>query len=593
MPVRTVKPAPQPAHRKSPLRSLLGSRRGILGVLIGLAVGLLVVGLVRPWSGGTPLAPSPTSGPGSGVVPKSAVHASNVAADLNDEWQQFSNLSTCSQWAGADGMGAVRLSPTQIAWFFSDTYMGPATPTTGFRKASGLTHNSVVIQTTRSSSNRFVTVTGGNTCQGFSSQPDSVIQGAKDAPGRASSRYWAEGGIKVGSTVYQFYQRYTSGNVPYIAQGTVLAEYPVSALEAAGTSPQASVTMTPNIDDLGYYTMPGQTVPAAKRSSLVWGASVTQAGDMVYIYGTWTPTSADPNRSLYLARVPASQLGDFSSWRFYAGPGKWASSQTDAVALTRSITLGISSGFSVIKSNGLYWLIEADPLSGSSDLDAIASTNPWGPFYVQNKLVLYSDPGIGLDAAHDYMLMYEARADPAVSPDGSIVIGYNVNSTAISTGCTPLSWFTNTLTLPRFVSVPLANLSLSKDRPASGVVAGTSSNPDVISEDPGQWVNQWLYPSSCPPIPALGAVAAKPEDGGVQLSFPDLGLGFGYQVYLRKAGAAKSTLKKWMSWDLTFHSHQESVKLTGMSPGTYQVQVVPVNANLRTGKASNVTVTVP
>jgi hypothetical protein len=565
----------------------------IVGVLIGLAVGLIAVGLLRPWSGGPPLVPSPTSGAGSGVVPKPAVHVSNVAADLDNQFAAFSNLASCSQWAGGDGMGAVRLNSTQVAWFFSDTYMGPATPTTGFRKASGLTHNSVVIQTTSSKSNRFVTVTGGNTCRGFYSQPQSVVEGPKDAPGRPSNRYWAEGGIKVGSTVYQFYQRYTSGNVPYIAQGTVLAEYPVSALEAAGTSPEASLTMTPSVVDLGHYTMPGQTVAPAKKSSLVWGAAVTQVGGMLYIYGTWTPTTAVPNRSLYLARVPTSQIGDFSSWQFYAGPGKWASSQADAVALSRSITLGISSGFSVIQSGGLYWLIEADPLSGSSDLDAIAAPNPWGPFNVANKVVLYSDPGIGLDAAHDYMLMYEARAEPAVSPDGSIVIGYNVNSTAVSTGCTPLSWFTDTVTLPRFVSVPLANLSLSKDRPASGVAAGTASNSDEIAKNPSQWFNQWLYPDSCPPIPALNSVAAKPEDGGVQLSFPDLGLGFEYQIYVKKAGAAKYTLKHTISWDLSPQSHQESAKLTGMSPGTYQVRVLPVNANLRTGTGKTVTVTVP
>jgi hypothetical protein len=354
---------------------LRSPRREILGVLIAVAVGLLVIGLVRPWSG-TPLIPSPTSGTGSGVVPKSAVHASSVAVGLNDEWAQFSRLSDCSQWAGGDGMGAVRLNSAQVAWFFSDTYMGPATPTTGFRDASGLTHNSVVIQTTRSKSNRFVTVTGGNTCQGYYSQPQSVVEGSIDAPGRMSNRYWAEGGIKVGSTVYQFYQRMTAGNVPYIAQGTVLAKYSVSALEAAGTSPEASLTMTPSVVDLGYYTMPGQTVEASKKSSLVWGAAVTQVGGMVYIYGTWTPTTAVPNRSLYLARVPAAQIGDFSSWQFYAGPGKWAASQADAVALSKSITLGISSGFSVIKSGGLYWLIEADPLSGSNDLDAIAATEP-------------------------------------------------------------------------------------------------------------------------------------------------------------------------------------------------------------------------
>ena len=52
--------------------------------------------------------------------------------------------------------------------------------------------------------------------------------------------------------------------------------------------------------------------------------------------------------------------------------------------------------------------------------------------------------------------MYEARAEPALSTADTLVISYNVNSEAVTTGCVPMSAFTNTVILPRFIAVPLA-----------------------------------------------------------------------------------------------------------------------------------------
>ena len=69
---------------------------------------------------------------------------------------------------------------------------------------------------------------------------------------------------------------------------------------------------------------------------------------------------------------------------------------------------------------------------------------------------LYRDPSIGLDDAHDFRIMYEARAEPDLSSGNTLVISYNVNSVGVNTGCQPMASYTNTVTLPRFVTVPLA-----------------------------------------------------------------------------------------------------------------------------------------
>ena len=114
-----------------------------------------------------------------------------------------------------------------------------------------------------------------------------------------------------------------------------------------------------------------------------------------------------------------------------------------------------SSGFSVVHAGGRYWLIQAATAQVAPDINGYPASTPWGPFDFNAGRLLYRDPAIGLDAAHDYRILYEARAEPALSTSNSLVISYNVNSMAVTTGCAPMSAFTNTLTLPRFVAVPM------------------------------------------------------------------------------------------------------------------------------------------
>ena len=119
-------------------------------------------------------------------------------------------------------------------------------------------------------------------------------------------------------------------------------------------------------------------------------------------------------------------------------------------------SLSVSSGFSVIQAGHRFWLIQAGTIPGSPDIDAYPARTPWVMLKAGAGRLLYRDPAIGLDAAHEYRIMYEARAEPALSTGTTLVISYNVNSEAVTTGCVPMSTFTNTVILPRFVAVPLA-----------------------------------------------------------------------------------------------------------------------------------------
>jgi hypothetical protein len=508
---------------------------------------------------------------------------------LDREWAAYSAQSTCADWAGGDGVSAVRMNSSQIAWFFSDTFLGPASPTEGFSRSIGLLHNSVVIQTVAGQHSNLVTVTGGqgDDCLGVShpaKRPLSVVA-SPEAPGGPGGRYWEEDGLLIGGTIVKFYDRYLPGNVPYTPTGTVLAAFPVKQLEADGHRLAAGAAVKPKITPLPSYT------PAGGTSPLVWGAAVMRSGSLVYVYGTQTPDTTLPARTLYLARVPASELTRFDDWQFY-DDGEWVSSQEQAQPLEPQGGLTVSSGFSVLKVGQRYWLIQADPLAGSQDIDAYPGSAPWGPFDSSAGILLYRDPDIGLDAAQDFRIMYEARAELALSTSRTLVISYNVNTLGVSTGCMPMSWFTNTITQPRFVTIPLsvlADASGAGSASSSGgrgvAKSGSEAYPHIADKSPGQWFDEWDYAGGCPPVPGLTTVQAVPGSTGVRLSWAAGGLGVSYRVSLLAPGADAFQQKAITSGN--------SITLSGLPPGLYQAEVVPVNYRQDAGSGAQVAFIVP
>ena len=181
--------------------------------------------------------------------------------------------------------------------------------------------------------------------------------------------------------------------------------------------------------------------------------------------------------------------------------------------------------------------------------------------------------------------MYEARAEPALSTRHMLVISYNVNSEAVTTGCVPMSAFTNTVTLPRFIAVPLAAFGDDAGAHVNSATSGAPDYPRIVSRDPSQWFDAWDYPDGCPPVPGLVSVQARPGAGKVTLSWPDAGLGVRYRVYLQGPGEPGDTPVATANTD--------GATLSGLRPGDYQAKVVPVNFKKNTGPAAEVTFTVP
>jgi hypothetical protein len=377
--------------------------------------------------------------------------------------------------------------------------------------------------------------------------------------------------MTVGGTVVKFYNAYQPGPIPYIPAGTTIASYPVSQLSAAGNGPAFGEVLQPGLTPLPAYTPRGGGTPT------VWGSALLTAGRTVYVYGWQSPS--DSARDLYLAKVPAESVTDFAAWQFFSG-GRWASSQSLATPIeTAGQGVSPAAGFSVVRIAGRYWLIQSADL-GDPDIDAYPAAAPWGPFSTSGAILLYQAPGIGLNAANDYRVMYEARAEPALSASGSLVISYNVNSDAVTTGCELMLRYTNTMNQPRFISVPMAAFRPGAPPVATGVLASEPNYPQITQQNPQQWSNTISDPDGCPPVPAVSYISAQTTAGTAQLTWPDAGLGLMYRVSA-DAGPGSSAVTETVP--------SPGVTITGLTHGvTYQFRVAAIN-HVQTAGPSAVT----
>ena len=289
------------------------------GIIAGvsIALGFLIPGRHHPSGPVAPSTHAPVLVTGSAGPPNDSAGQPDLAA-LDGEWIAYSDHSTCADWAGGDGVSAIRLNDTQLAWFFSDTFIGPAGPAIGFSHLSGFVHNAVVVQTTTGRGSTFVTMTGGGACTGPGGPGNAApVVGAPSAvPGGASDRYWDEDGIEINGTVVKFYDHYLARRFPFVPVGTVIASFPASQLSSAGRGSQYGAVAQPALVSLPSYT------PPSGGSPILWGAALLRAGNVVYIYGAQSPNVQVPGNQLYLARVPASQLTSFDAWQFYTAPAR-------------------------------------------------------------------------------------------------------------------------------------------------------------------------------------------------------------------------------------------------------------------------------
>jgi hypothetical protein len=114
-------------HRRASSRRRVLQLAGlVLGIAagVGIAVGWLVPSL-RHLSGPPPVNSPPVMVRGSSGPPGSPVAPDPAALDA--EWAAYSDRSGCADWAGGDGVSAIRLNSAQLAWRGPSPHSRPAT----------------------------------------------------------------------------------------------------------------------------------------------------------------------------------------------------------------------------------------------------------------------------------------------------------------------------------------------------------------------------------------------------------------------------------------------------------------------------------
>ncbi|MBK7098760.1 MAG: DUF4185 domain-containing protein [Sphingobacteriales bacterium] len=142
-------------------------------------------------------------------------------------------------------------------------------------------------------------------------------------------------------------------------------------------------------------------------------AGVNNGDGYIYIYGI-----RGQNKEVIVARVFPEEIEDFNKWVFWDGE-KFSSDpfSLKPIASDASNELSVSS-----LSDGRYILVSQKGLNGKIYFQI--GDSPVGPF--KEAIDIY-DPA-PLYQSNPNLFTYNAKAHPVLSPEGELIISYNVNS---------------------------------------------------------------------------------------------------------------------------------------------------------------------
>jgi len=328
------------------------------------------------------------------LSPKSSV------AETQKFWQKTANMN--KPWQGGDATYTIPLADGRVLWLWGDSFRGDRRPNGSLAEGWGMVRNSVAVGLPNASTWAFA----HNMSKEFfpNTKKDKVW-------------YWplygASGGLTVrnkerGQWVWIFAHEVTydiSRNASgFNFMGSGNAIYRVWVPQR-GLPKMWSKRMVPFPE-------------AGTEIGILWGAGLEKVGNTVYIYGTrrvHEPLTF--GRELFLARTSFGSVGDTRKWEFWNG-SRWSSRVNDAAVIHPGVG-GVSTTLSADYINGVWTLVTKKDEFLGTDVVALTSPNPWGPF---TEKVLFTSPST------EKLYTYQASAHPELtSPPGTMVVTINRN----------------------------------------------------------------------------------------------------------------------------------------------------------------------
>ncbi|GAA4050763.1 DUF4185 domain-containing protein [Nonomuraea soli] len=343
------------------------------------------------------LGPSPCALPVTGAAVNPRL-TSLFTAQGND------NTRT-DDWTGADGTFSVKLPGGREVWVFSDTFLGTVNPD-GSRPpvveeggTTVLLNNSFAVER----HGRLETIYAGT-----ADDPRAIMP-----PRDENHWYWAGDATVAGGLLevtYQEYERFGPGTWDWRWHRNVVARFAPGRLDRPIS-----------VHDL----------PSGRGVS--WASGVHRDGPHTYVYGV---EDFGIVKYMHVARVWGPSLT--GPWQFLTASGEWSWNQADSGRIME----GVANEYSVSRVRGSYVLITHDTteLLGPHVV-AYFSCSPYGPW--GGKTPVYTTPETGGN-----VFTYNAHAHPEISPEGTLVVSYNVN-TFVSTD----HYRDVTIYRPRFLDV--------------------------------------------------------------------------------------------------------------------------------------------
>ncbi|MBK8501382.1 MAG: DUF5005 domain-containing protein [Saprospiraceae bacterium] len=277
-------------------------------------------------------------------------------------------------WTGSDATYSMPLPGGRILWMFGDTFLGTVTAQRT-RVGSPFIRNSIIVQ----DGDQMKTLHGGTP-----GAPQAFVR-----PADPQNWYWP-----LDATVYEgkilwllgeLGSNGTGGGWDFAYRGFDLAILDPNTLAIESIK---NVIESPEIS---------------------YGSCLLEDDDFLYIYGIKTKGLS---KTVHLARAPGGNLEN--PWSFFDGK-IWSDKPSDFV-----IAKNISDQFSVIKENGIYYLITHEPYF-SRRIQIMQSDNPIGPW--SNRRTIYCTP-----ENTENIFTYNSFVHPELSAAGELRISYNINS---------------------------------------------------------------------------------------------------------------------------------------------------------------------
>ena len=320
-------------------------------------------------------------------------------------------------WTGADVAGTIDLGRGRSLWLFGDTWIG-AVESNRHTKASKLVANSIAIQEQGP--------TPGPIAFFWGNSNSTTHPAAWFVPDTTNSWFWPAGSGAVAPDA--------GGNprlVVFLNEiGRREGDTSVFGFKLVGGSLALidHFDATPDRWVVRRMQNPHVLASASNRIDTTWGADVVTVTDysipgsgVLFIYGVRETTTT--NKDLLVARCPAGSVDDFSSWRFYAGNGPWASDAAQAVSIADDLVNEFSVDLISWAGREQFVLIQSEGGFGRR-ISIRTADRPEGPW--PEPVAVYTVDE--LSKSRNYFT-YAARAHNELSGPDELLVSYVVNST--------------------------------------------------------------------------------------------------------------------------------------------------------------------